>query len=138
MTPPTTAAATVRDVTMRFRGHTALDGVSTVVERDSITGLLGRNGAGKTTLMQLLTGHRVPASGSVEVLGGAPYENDGVLSRICFVKEGQRATPTTSGSATPSTRRPWSTRTGTPASPPSCCATSTCRPSGRSRSSPAA
>ena len=90
MTPPTTAAATVRDVTMRFRGHTALDGVSTVIERDSITGLLGRNGAGKTTLMQLLTGHRVPTSGSVEVLGGAPYENDGVLSRICFVKEGQR------------------------------------------------
>jgi ABC-2 type transport system ATP-binding protein len=90
MTPPTSAAATVRDVTMRFRGHTALDGVSTVIERDSITGLLGRNGAGKTTLMQLLTGHRVPTSGSVEVLGGAPYENEGVLSRICFVKEGQR------------------------------------------------
>jgi ABC-2 type transport system ATP-binding protein len=90
MTPPTTAAATVRDVTMRFRGHTALDGVSTVIERDSITGLLGRNGAGKTTLMQLLTGHRLPTSGSVEVLGGAPYENEGVLSRICFVKEGQR------------------------------------------------
>jgi ABC-2 type transport system ATP-binding protein len=90
MTPPTTAAATVRDVTMRFRGHTALDGVSTVIGRDSITGLLGRNGAGKTTLMQLLTGHRVPTSGSIEVLGGAPYENEGVLSRICFVKEGQR------------------------------------------------
>jgi ABC-2 type transport system ATP-binding protein len=90
MTPPTTAAATVRDVTMRFRGHTALDGVSTVIERDSITGLLGRNGAGKTTLMQLLTGHRVPTSGSVEVLGGAPYENEGVLPGICFVKEGQR------------------------------------------------
>ena len=90
MTPPTTAAATVRDVIMRFRGHTALDGVSTVIGRDSITGLLGRNGAGKTTLMQLLTGHRVPTSGSIEVLGGAPYENEGVLSRICFVKEGQR------------------------------------------------
>ena len=90
MTPPTTAAATVRDVTMRFRGHTALDGVSTVIGRDSITGLLGRNGAGKTTLMQLLTGHRVPTSGTVEVLGAAPYENERVLSRICFVKEGQR------------------------------------------------
>ena len=67
MTAPTDAAATVRDVTMRFRGHTALDGVSTVIERDSITGLLGRHGAGKTTLMQLLTGHRVPTSGRVEV-----------------------------------------------------------------------
>ena len=90
MTPPTTAAATVRDVTMRFRGHTALDGVSTVIERDSITGLLGRNGAGKTTLMQLLTGHRVPTNGRVEVFGAAPYESDRVLRDICFVKEGQR------------------------------------------------
>jgi ABC-2 type transport system ATP-binding protein len=85
-----TAVAEVRDVTMRFREHTALHGVSTVLERDTITGLLGRNGAGKTTLMQLFTGHRRPTSGRVRVLGGDPYENDAVLSRICFIKEGQR------------------------------------------------
>ncbi|MGY1635304.1 ABC transporter ATP-binding protein [Geodermatophilus sp. SYSU D00742] len=85
-----TAAATLTDVTVRFREHTALDGVTTAFEQDAITGLLGRNGAGKTTLMQLLTGHRVPTSGRVEVLGAAPYENDDVLRRICFVKEGQR------------------------------------------------
>jgi ABC-2 type transport system ATP-binding protein len=84
------AAATVQDVTMRFREHTALDGVTTSFERDSITGLLGRNGAGKTTLMQLLTGHRVPTSGRIEVFGARPYENDAVLSRMCFIKEGQR------------------------------------------------
>jgi len=85
-----TAAATVSDVTMRFREHTALDGVSATFQQDAITGLLGRNGAGKTTLMQLLTGHRVPTRGRVEVFGADPYENDGVLGRICFVKEGQR------------------------------------------------
>ncbi|MBB3087064.1 ATP-binding cassette domain-containing protein [Geodermatophilus sabuli] len=85
-----TAAATVTDVTMHFREHTALDGVTTAFEQDAITGLLGRNGAGKTTLMQLLTGHRVPTRGRVEVFGAAPYENDAVLSRICFIKEGQR------------------------------------------------
>lgn len=91
MTLPTpSAVATVSDVTMRFRGHTALDAVSTAVQRDSITGLLGRNGAGKTTLMQLLTGHRVPTSGRIEVFGGQPYENDDVLGRICFVTEAQR------------------------------------------------
>src|SRR3954470_5816785 len=88
--PTTTPAATLQNVTMRFRDQVALDGVSTTIERDAITGLLGRNGAGKTTLMQLLTGHRVPTSGRVEVLGGRPYENDAVLSRICFIKEGQR------------------------------------------------
>jgi ABC-2 type transport system ATP-binding protein len=82
--------ATVRDVSMHFRQNTALDGISTTIEQDAITGLLGRNGAGKTTLMQLLTGHRVPTSGRVEVFGHRPYENDAVLRRICFVKEGQR------------------------------------------------
>ncbi|TYP80635.1 ABC transporter ATP-binding protein [Blastococcus xanthinilyticus] len=85
-----TAAATVQDVTMRFRGHTALDGVDTAFEEGAITGLLGRNGAGKTTLMQVLTGQRVPTSGRVEVFGARPYENDRVLRDICFIKEGQR------------------------------------------------
>jgi ABC-2 type transport system ATP-binding protein len=85
-----TPAAALHDVTMRFREHTALDGVTTAFEQDAITGLLGRNGAGKTTMMQLLTGHRVPTGGRVEVFGAAPYENDRVLRDICFIKEGQR------------------------------------------------
>jgi ABC-2 type transport system ATP-binding protein len=85
-----TAAATLTDVSMRYREHTALDGVTTSFATDGITGLLGRNGAGKTTLMQLLTGHRVPTSGRVRVLGSDPYEDDAVLQRTCFVKEGQR------------------------------------------------
>jgi ABC-2 type transport system ATP-binding protein len=85
-----TAAATLTDVSMRYREHTALDGVTTSFATDGITGLLGRNGAGKTTLMQLLTGHRVPTSGSVRVLGADPYENDAVLRQVCFVKESQR------------------------------------------------
>jgi ABC-2 type transport system ATP-binding protein len=84
------AAATVRDLTMRFGEHTALDGVTTNVQKDSITGLLGRNGAGKTTLMQVLTGHRVPTGGTVEVFGANPYEHDEVLRDICFIKESQR------------------------------------------------
>jgi ABC-2 type transport system ATP-binding protein len=85
-----TAVATLSDVTMRFREHAALDSVSAAIEENSITGLLGRNGAGKTTLMQILTGHRVPTSGTVRVFGAAPYENDPVLRGICFIKEGQR------------------------------------------------
>ncbi|MCV2492005.1 ABC transporter ATP-binding protein [Geodermatophilus sp. YIM 151500] len=85
-----TAVATLEDVTMRFRSTTAVDGVTARIEEGTITGLLGRNGAGKTTLMQLLTGHRVPTSGRLRVFGARPYENDDVLRRICFVKEGQR------------------------------------------------
>jgi ABC-2 type transport system ATP-binding protein len=85
-----TAAAGFESVTMRFRGHTALTDVTTEIQADTITGLLGRNGAGKTTMMQLLTGHRLPTSGQVRVLGGAPFENDAVLSQLCFIKESQR------------------------------------------------
>jgi ABC-2 type transport system ATP-binding protein len=85
-----TAVATLEDVTMRFRSATAVDGVTASIEAGAITGLLGRNGAGKTTLMQLLTGHRVPTSGRIRVFGEQPYENEDVLRRICFVKEGQR------------------------------------------------
>ena len=137
MTPPTPAAATVRDVTMRFRGHTALDRVSTVIGRDSITGLLGRNGAGKTTLMQVLTGHRRPTSGRAQVLGGVPFENDAVLSRICFIKEGQRY-PDHFRVRDALDAAAMLFPSGTPTSRPPSCATSTSRRSARSRSSPAA
>jgi ABC-2 type transport system ATP-binding protein len=85
-----TAAATATDVTVRFREHTALDGVTTAFAADTVTGLLGRNGAGKTTLMQVLAGHRVPTSGRVRVLGADPFEHDAVLQRVCFVRESQR------------------------------------------------
>jgi ABC-2 type transport system ATP-binding protein len=74
----------------RFGGTVALDGVSFTLRRDVIYGLLGRNGAGKTTLMQILTGQQFASSGEVEVMGAAPYENDGVLANICFVRESQR------------------------------------------------
>lgn len=80
----------LHDVTRTFRGHRAVDGVTLSVEEDSIVGLLGRNGAGKTTLMSLLTGQDRPTTGSVRVLGEDPWENDAVLSRMCFIRESQQ------------------------------------------------
>ncbi|WP_433608410.1 ABC transporter ATP-binding protein [Dactylosporangium sp. CA-139114] len=77
-------------LTKRFHGVAALDGVGFELRRNGIYGLLGRNGAGKTTLMQVLTGQQIPSSGTLEVLGGRPYENAKVLAGIAFVKESQR------------------------------------------------
>jgi ABC-2 type transport system ATP-binding protein len=79
-----------RGLSKRYGATAALDNVSFSIEENSIYGLLGRNGAGKSTLMQILTGQVIATGGSVEVLGGHPYENDTVLSQLCFVKESQR------------------------------------------------
>jgi len=53
------------DVTMRFGGVTALDGVTFHVTRGEILGLIGPNGAGKTTVFNVVTGVYRPTSGAV-------------------------------------------------------------------------
>ncbi|MFS0734348.1 ABC transporter ATP-binding protein [Microbacterium sp. 1P10UB] len=84
------AVIEVEGLTKRYRDTLALDEVSFSIEKDSITGLLGRNGAGKTTLMSILTAQNFATSGRVRVFGQDPYENSDVLGRICFVRESQR------------------------------------------------
>lgn len=79
----------VEHVSRYYRGMTALDDVSTTLQADTITGLLGRNGAGKSTLMRIITGQEFVSSGSVLVGGENPLENDSVLGRMIFVKESQ-------------------------------------------------
>ncbi|MBG6181721.1 ABC transporter ATP-binding protein [Arthrobacter sp. CAN_A1] len=79
-----------RNLVKTYRKSTALDGVTLSLEPRKIYGLLGRNGAGKTTLMSILTAQGFPTSGSVAVFGANPYENESVLSRICFIRESQK------------------------------------------------
>lgn len=55
----------MRDVTMRFGGLTALDGVTFDIKRGEILGLIGPNGAGKTTCFNAMTGVYRPTSGEV-------------------------------------------------------------------------
>ncbi len=55
----------VRDVTKRFGGLTAVDGVSFDVHEGTIKALIGPNGAGKSTLFNAITGFDRPDSGSV-------------------------------------------------------------------------
>ena len=55
----------VREVTLRFGGIVALDGVSFDVEEGQISGLIGPNGAGKTTAFNVITRLYRPDSGDV-------------------------------------------------------------------------
>lgn len=85
-----TAVIEVRNLTKTYRETKALDDVSLTIDKDVIYGLLGRNGAGKSTLMSILTAQNFATSGDVHVFGERPYENAGVLSRVCFVRESQK------------------------------------------------
>ncbi len=84
-----TPAISITGLTRRYRDQFALDDVSLDLEAGSITGLLGRNGAGKTTLLRILAGQEFPSTGSVQVLGAGPAENEAVLRRTVFVREDQ-------------------------------------------------
>jgi branched-chain amino acid transport system ATP-binding protein len=55
----------MRDVTLRFGGVVALNGVSFEIRQGEILGLIGPNGAGKTTCFNAMTGVYQPTSGQV-------------------------------------------------------------------------
>jgi branched-chain amino acid transport system ATP-binding protein len=59
----------VDDVTLRFGGVVALDGVDFTLYEGEILGLIGPNGAGKTTCFNAITGVYRPTSGSVRLNG---------------------------------------------------------------------
>ncbi len=73
----------VRDVTMKFGGLVALNGVSFTVPAGGVVAVIGPNGSGKSTLFNVITGIVPAASGSVtlrgeELLGLRPHR---VLAR---------------------------------------------------------
>jgi branched-chain amino acid transport system ATP-binding protein len=70
------AVLEVVDLTMRFGGLRAVDGLSFAAMRGDITAIIGPNGAGKTTVFNCITGFYRPTSGSIRLL----HENGGSYS----------------------------------------------------------
>ena len=62
----------VRHMTKRFGGLTAVDNVSLSINQGEIYGLIGPNGAGKTTCFNLITG-LYPADSGEFAIAGQPY-----------------------------------------------------------------
>jgi ABC-2 type transport system ATP-binding protein len=82
------AAIRIDGLVKRFRGVTAVDGLSLEVPEGAVFGLLGENGAGKTTTIQVLLGLLAPDEGRVEVLGLDPSRDGiGVRRRVGYVPE---------------------------------------------------
>lgn len=75
----------LNNLTMRFGGLTAVDGVNETIEPLSLSGLIGPNGAGKTTVFNMITGVYTPTEGEItfdgkNITGKKPYEiaNSGI------------------------------------------------------------
>ena len=64
-----TAAVVIDNVVKRLDGVEALSGVSAVIEKGRLTGLVGPDGAGKTTLIRLMAALMTPDEGKVEIDG---------------------------------------------------------------------
>ncbi|MBA1250513.1 MULTISPECIES: high-affinity branched-chain amino acid ABC transporter ATP-binding protein LivG [Pseudomonas] len=60
-----------KDLTMRFGGLLAVNGVNISVEEKQVVSLIGPNGAGKTTVFNCLTGFYQPTGGEI-LLRGTP------------------------------------------------------------------
>ena len=69
----------LKDVTKKFGGLTAVDGVNLKVEENKICALIGPNGAGKTTVFNMITGAYQVTSGDVvfnseSICGKKPHQ----------------------------------------------------------------
>ena len=71
----------MKEITKRFPGVTANDGVSFDLRAGEIHALVGENGAGKTTLMKILYGLHRPDSGTI-LVRGAPVSIRGPREAI--------------------------------------------------------
>jgi putrescine transport system ATP-binding protein len=67
--PVDSAFIAIRDVSKRFGGVSAVEGVSINIRKGEFFSLLGPSGCGKTTLMRILAGFERPDSGSIVIDG---------------------------------------------------------------------
>ena len=77
----------VKNLTKRFDGFTALDGLTLTVPTGAVYGLVGPNGSGKSTLIRHIMGIYRQDSGEV-LLDGAPvYENPAAKGRMAYIPD---------------------------------------------------
>ncbi len=84
-------AVETQDLSKKFAGVKALNGVSLQIPRGTVFALLGPNGSGKTTLLKLLLGLLHPSSGNANCLGMDIAKNSqGIRERAGYIGEEPR------------------------------------------------
>lgn len=84
---------TCTDLTKRYQSDLALVNVNCTIQKNTITGVIGRNGAGKTTFMKLIAGYLKKTSGELEVMGENPFSSLNVSANSIFIDD-QMSLPT--------------------------------------------
>ncbi|QKS71634.1 ABC transporter ATP-binding protein [Paenalkalicoccus suaedae] len=79
---------TCTNVTKRIGDNVVLGNISVTIERNSITGVIGKNGAGKSTFLQLLAGLKKPSSGTIKINDEAPFNNLHASANTIFIYDG--------------------------------------------------
>lgn len=78
----------VSELTKRYPGRTAVNGISFTVARGEVVGFLGPNGAGKSTTMRMLSSFLPGTSGSARIAGfDVFHQPDEVRRRIGYMPE---------------------------------------------------
>jgi ABC-2 type transport system ATP-binding protein len=78
-------ALSVRNLTKRFGGITAVDSVDLDIPAGTFYGFVGPNGAGKTTTLAMITGLLRPDSGVVKIHGADVWRNPAVAKKALGV-----------------------------------------------------
>ena len=78
----------IKNLTRSYGKHDAVNGLTLNVRAGKCYGFFGRNGAGKTTTIKCLLNLLRPTSGSVNVFGLDPQQNEvAVKSRLAYVPD---------------------------------------------------
>lgn len=76
-----------KNVSKKYRRHTALEDFHCSIQENTITGVIGRNGAGKSTFMKLVAGYLKKSQGEVVVMGENPFTSLKVSANTIMIDD---------------------------------------------------
>lgn len=83
-----TSAVVLQDLTRRFDGVTAVEGLTFEVRPGELFGIVGPDGAGKTTTLRMLAGVLRPSAGDARVLGvSVARDPEGAKPHIAYMAQ---------------------------------------------------